>query len=451
MVVLVATLVLTYSRASWAVLGLQFIAVAAWLLWRRSGDKAQAAKVGGIFAGATTALTALLLALPVGRETLSRLFDFAGYSFQGRLRFWDAAVEIFRDWPLGTGLGSFAYTYPQYQKDYIYYSIDPHSWPLQLMSELGIFGVLIAAGVITGVVLWVRKLWRATGGSLTAVLLIAAVLGSLTHAAVDFDYYFGAVTALLGVLLAYGAHLSSPVEQDSTAPPADETRAAKKQRAFTKLGAILTLILLMSAAGYGEFLTLERGMLDRLRSNPQMSSAARLNILEAAKRYNGFNHKTHYQLASLLGAPGNLRDLDRAMEELDLALKLNPAYAQGWALKGLLSTDPAEGDGYLEKALRLDPYNYPDHYFFYANLAQSDEEKLSRLLLGLERIPAEHPIHPDHVRPTWHELNPMWAEWYYELARLTDDPAQKKEYRRIGTTFQAYWEGWLRELEKAGE
>ena len=64
-----------------------------------------------------------------------------------------------------------------------------------------------------------------------------------------------------------------------------------------------------------------------------------------------------------------------------------------------------------------------------ANLAADDEAKRERLLLGLERVPAHHPIRPDHVRPTWHELNPMWAEWYFELARLTDDPEEKALYR----------------------
>jgi len=39
----------------------------------------------------------------------------------------------------------------------------------------------------------------------------------------------------------------------------------------------------------------------------------------------------------------------------------------------------------------------------------------------------------------------MWAQWYYELARLTDDPDQKKLYRARGAAFQAYWEGVMRE------
>ena len=446
-VFLVATLVLTHSRAAWVVMALQFAALAAWALWRRGRGDARISRLIGIFSAAAVICGSVLLALPGGRDTLGRIFDFTGYSFQGRLRFWEAAVEIFRDHPLGVGLGNFAYVYPQYQKDYVYYSIDPHSWPLQLVSELGVFGLLLSLALIAGVVLWVRRVWRGTQGGPAAVLLIAAVGGSLVHAGLDFDYYFGAVTSLLGVLLAVGTHLATPAE--ATSPPAynENDPEHRRRKALARLAALGTMLLLLCAAAYGEMLTLERYQLDHLRDNPGLSPRARLALLENATRYNRFNHRTHYQLASILAAPGDLQDSERARGELDLSLRLNPLYTQGWALKGLLSADPVEGDRYLEKALRIDPYNFPDHYFYYANLARTDAAKRDRLLLGLERIPAEHPIKPDHPRPTWHELNPMWAEWYYELARLTDDPAEKDRYQRIGASFEGYWNMVLRERQ----
>jgi tetratricopeptide (TPR) repeat protein len=197
-------------------------------------------------------------------------------------------------------------------------------------------------------------------------------------------------------------------------------------------------------------LTLERYQLDHLRDNPEMSVALKLTLLSQALQYNRFNDRTHYQVASIIGHPGKEHDPEQAREHVERCLELNPRNARAWALKGLLSADRAAGNTYIERALELDKFNYPEHYYYYANLAPDDETKRERLLLGLERIPAEDPITPDHVRPTWHELNPMWAEWYYELARLTDDPDEKQRYRKRGAAFQGYWEGVLRERSGGG-
>ncbi|MBN2081858.1 O-antigen ligase family protein [bacterium] len=445
-VLLVATLVLTYSRAAWLTLLLQLFALAGWALWRRLAGQPAVERVAGISAGAIAAVCLGLLFLPPVQAALARLLDFQGYSFQGRLRFWQAALEIFRDHPwLGVGPGNFAFVYPQYQLDYIYYSVDPHSWVLQLLSELGLFGLLIVLAVIAGTGWWIRRLWRATGGSAIAIVLIVAVVGSLLHAAVDFDYTFASTTALLGVLLAYGTYLVT----SKTAPPGPEEPEPHKAPLRERIIVTLTVALLVIAGVAGEMLTLERYQLDHLRDYPNLDPAIKLDLLEQALRYNRFDHKTHYQLASILGQPGAKGDKQAALEQLDTCLQLNPRYAPAWALRGLLADDPAQGNADLEHALELDPYNYPEHYYIYANLAPDDAEKRRRLLLGLERIPAHHPIKPDHVRPTWHELNPMWAEWYYELARLTDDEAEKQLYRERGAAFQAYWESVL--AARAGE
>jgi len=438
-VFLLAMLVLTYSRAAWLVLALQLLGLLAWLVWRywRQAPEIQR-RVSAAAAGLAIVLIALSLLPPVS-AVLARIADFQDYSVLGRLRYWRAALEIFADFPwLGVGPGGFAFTFPQYQLDYVFYSVDPHSWPLQLLCELGLIGALLLLAIVAGLWWWTRRLWRGGGGSLSAALVLAAVFGSLLHAAVDFDYTFGATTALLGVMLAWGAHLATPAERVWPAP----TRGAKWLTG-------IAVVLLLAVAGVGELLTLERYQLDRLRENPGISVELKLSLLDQAIRYNRLNHRTHYQAASLLSNPGPMRDDAAARLHLETCLRLNPRYSQGWALKGLLAADKREGEGYLEHALMLDPYNHPEHYYFYANLAADDEAKRERLLLGLERVPAHHPIRPDHVRPTWHELNPMWAEWYFELARLTDDPEEKALYRQRGAAFQAYWESVMAERAAA--
>jgi hypothetical protein len=440
---LMATLMLTYSRASWAVFGLQLLALACWLIWRWLMTR-QAEKLLLWTGAAVAGMLCLLLALAPVREALGRLTHFSGHSMQGRLRFWQAALEIFRDHPLGVGMGNFAFVYPQYQKDWMYYSVDPHSWPLQLLCELGIPGLVIALALIIGAVLWAAKLWRTTGGAAAAVLLTVAVVGSMLHAAFDFDYTFGATTVLLGVLLAYGTHLA--VQRTVPETPSNWQRVAA--------GAVV--LLLVATAVIGEAFTAERYVLDRIDllahsgglggtnlSDEQVQ--ARISLLEQAVGHNRFNYKTQYQLASLLATPGTYQDKERAREALERCLVLNPRYPLAWVLKGLLARPKGEGEQLVKQALDLDPYNNPEHYFYYATLAKDAATRQERLLWGLEMIPVGEPITPSHIRPTWYKLNPMYAEWYFELARLTDNPDMQAEYRKLGATFRGYWE---RELQQ---
>jgi hypothetical protein len=267
----------------------------------------------------------------------------------------------------------------------------------------------------------------------------------------------------LGALLAWGTWLATngrDAVPGALEPGADSTeggsaaidepdgRDAEQRRGAARtwriIGTGVLVLLLAVAVVAGELLTAERFYLDQLRS-PQLSPAQRYETLMKAARYNPLNHTTRYQLAQLLAQPGPLRDREEAREQVDWAIELNERYAVAWALKGLLRRE----DSYIEAALELDPYNYPDHYWYYATLAEDREVRRERLLLGLERIPVTEPITPQHVRPTWYELNPLFAEWYYELARVTDDEQQAARYRRTAAEFEAYWDRVLaqRELE----
>jgi O-antigen ligase len=435
-VYLAATLVLTYSRASWVTFAVQLAGLALYLAWCAAKQRGAGRQLAwGL--GALGGLVLAALALAPVRAVLPTLVNFQDYSMQGRLRFWQAALEIFRDHPLfGVGLGNFAYVYPQYQRDYLYYSVDPHCWILQLAAELGLIGLLAAAAAITGMVLWARRIWRGTQASPVALLLTLAAGGSLLHATVDFDYTFTATTALFGALLALGTYLAQPgaaLVPDAAAGLLAEDASAPR-RAWLVILTSLTGLLLFTAALAGEMLTAERFYVEQLR-NPTLEASTRLDLLYRAAKYNPFDHKTRYQLASLYAQPGSLSDHDAAREQLDWALKFNPRYTPALALKGLLRQDE-QG---LAEALRLDPYNYPEHYWYWASQAKDPQVRRERLLEGLRRIPLTEPVTPEHVRPTWYALNPLLAQWYYELAKLEDDPGQADEYRRTGAKFEAYW------------
>ena len=434
---LALTLVLTYSRASWLVFAGQIVILAGWAAWRRWRKAgAEIAALAGAGLAAVGAL-ALLLLPPVQRGllTISNVHD---YSLQGRLRFWEAALAIIRDHPLlGVGPGAFAYVYPQYQRDWMYYSSDPHSWPLQLICELGLVGVVVLLGIAAGTLWWLRRLWGATGGSAPAALLSVSLLGSLTHCSVDFDYTFGATTALLGVVLALGAHYATAPRAATTQP--DGPLRITRWRAGERVLVWSTGLALLSAAAYGQVFTVERFVLDNVRAMPAAPVRVRRELLEQAARYMPCDFRTRFQLASLLAGAGHGSDVGEARREVAACLELNPRYAAAWALEGLLE-GPGRGDASIAKAIELDPYNYPEHYFYFATLARTDAERLARLKLGLSRIPIDDPIRPDHIRPQWYYLNPMMVTWYEELVRLSPVPADKALYSRRASAFRTYWD-----------
>lgn len=450
---LLATLVLTYSRASWVVMGLQIVALLGYAWWAKTRGPEIPRLAAALGASVVVLLVGLMALVPV-RQALASITNFGGYSMQGRLRYWEAALEIFREHPLlGVGPGNFAYVYPQYQRDFVYYSVDPHSWPLQLLCELGLVGLVVAGAVLAGFFLWAKLLLAKRTGGLVSGLIVAAVGGSMLHAAFDFDYTFGATTSLLGALLAYGSYRADKQEQ-----PLQNTISTG-----LRLRDSAIVLLLVVAAGFGEVLTIERYSLDHLRDNPGLNQGLRLELLNQAIRANPYNHATHYQRgAGLLataggGSPGagfalapDAEIKEQALVEIEWALELNPRYPRALALKGLLTKPPWEGEVFLEEALALDPYNYPEHYYYYASLAENDEIKLERLQAGMNAIPAHDPITPDHVRPNWYELNPLFSQWWYEMSRLTDDPADKDLFRKRAVRFKVYWDGQQGKVGNAG-
>lgn len=429
---LAVTLVFTFSRASWLVFALQLAACGGWLLWRRLRGWGEAERMLGWGAGVLALGAVALFSQPFTMRVLASIANPGDYSLQGRLRFWQAALDIFASRPwLGAGLGGFAFTYPQYQQDWRYYSVDPHSWPLQLLCEMGLVGACIALAIVAGVGWWLRRLWRSTSAAPAALLLSCAVLGSLAHAAVDFDYTFGATTALLGAILALGSHLAS-------APPEPVALASSwRLPVWHRVAIWLTAAALLGAAVAGQGLTFERYMLDRLRDSQRLTSAQQLGLLRQAIRFVPYNFRTRYQLASLLAQPGREQDRPEAKRQLDACLRLNRKYTLAWALKGRLD-GPGSGDASLEYALKLDPFNYPEHYFLWASLAQDDDARRERLQLGLKRIPIDDPIPAHHIRPTWYKLNPMMVSWYEELERVAKTEEERQLYRSRKEVFKQF-------------
>jgi O-antigen ligase len=421
---LLITLVLTASRAATFAMVLQLGVFALAVLRQRLRWGNLATVLAGL----------VLLGTPVaaGALYLRSHFD---YSLLGRLRFWDASLRMALEHPLGVGLGGFRYAYPQYQVDWQYYSVDPHSWPIQLLAELGIPGALLALVIAVGVVRWARRAVAAgsAGSGLTGWLAVVAVGGSLLHAAFDFDYTFAATTAVLGVLLAYGT--APRAKAAESAGPVATEQVNISQRPLRTVAALWLLAL----CGWGQLLTLERFVLDELRAaqiaDPRLSAARRVELLRQAVSLMPRDEAAQLDLAHALAEREGKRSR-AAHDHATRAAQLAPHNAAAYALLGALASSPQDADAQFRRALKLDPYNHPEFYFAWASAAQTPEQRYERLKLGVERIPMEAPIQPDHVRyPDWHQFNPIWGKWWSQLAQLETDPAAKRKYAEIAARF----------------
>ena len=132
-------------------------------------------------------------------------------SSSSRWEWWKEAWHVFEDQPLhGTGAGSFELAHRLLRNSSVV-ATEPHNLPLQLLSETGIVGALLAAGSLgaagVGVVRRVRRLDREEREAGLALALGA--LAFVLHALVDFDWDFVSVCApfllSVGVLLGGGA------------------------------------------------------------------------------------------------------------------------------------------------------------------------------------------------------------------------------------------------------
>jgi hypothetical protein len=125
---------------------------------------------------------------------------FGSASSGNRWTWWGQAWNAFIRHPGGgTGAGTFALTSTVDAHNSLQTTVEPHNTPLQFLSETGIVGFLLYAGMIAAVVVTVlRRRDRAT----LALAFVALV--ALVHSIVDIDWDFvatqGLVFGLCGVL-----------------------------------------------------------------------------------------------------------------------------------------------------------------------------------------------------------------------------------------------------------
>jgi O-Antigen ligase len=128
----------------------------------------------------------------------------ASVSSSNRFRWWQEAWNAFVDNPAqGTGAGTFGLT-DRLERNSSLAVVEPHSTPLQFLTETGIVGFLLWVAVIATASV---AIWRRGRNGATLALALAAAF-AVVHSLVDIDWDYVAVQGPL--LLVVGALASAP-------------------------------------------------------------------------------------------------------------------------------------------------------------------------------------------------------------------------------------------------
>lgn len=266
---------------------------------------------------------------------------------------WTEAAGAFSDRPVaGWGAGSFPVVHREYRKNRLDV-LQPHSVPLQFLSETGIVGFGLAAGGL-GLLLWmgiagVRRLAPGHERELAAALLGASIAW-LVHGLYDWDWDIPAVSfpalAFVGML---------------AARPRAPTSATRPQRpgrvivlaAATLVGCTVALSSLLPAwsdAKAGAVIA----ELGASSSNPHALVRAERSA-ELASRLNPLEIRSLLAAATAAAYAGRPQ---AARAYLLRAVERQPSSVQAWL--ALASLGPSSGDRRverlaIERALELDP------------------------------------------------------------------------------------------------
>jgi len=229
-----------------------------------------------------------------------------------RLQNWLSAWEIFSAHPLGSGLNTYAVLYLQHQQPGANETQFAHNTPLQLLAELGVFGLV----VLIPLVFWFGSRLRNTPREGIERWLFLALVVWITHNLMDINVYFGSIGAV-GAVLA-GMLMWTP------APKAQVDRNNWRRLVGGLTGGLAVLAILSSGAIYvsGEFLFRARAELEFQRideARATLRTAALINPFDSS-----IMHEAGQTELELFHTTGDREHLRASRDYFSRAIRLSP-------------------------------------------------------------------------------------------------------------------------------
>ncbi|MDP8230593.1 MAG: O-antigen ligase family protein [Candidatus Gorgyraea atricola] len=283
----------------------------------------------------------------VGRVSSYRYLDFSG-----RLDIWKASLSMIKDnWFLGTGPGTFIYSFPKYRLAGMNMLVNyAHNDYLHVLSELGVFALGIMVFTIFTIVKKAIRTYRVANSSFKMWISLALATGILSiaiHGIGDFNFYMPANAILFTVFSAFIFNLSSRKEKKI------EPLVIKHGPVFKPLvlTAVIALIIFITSSLAADVCRLSS---QKALSNNELNKAEYMMFL--ATRICPLNYKYHYELAKIYDKK---TDVKRSAQSYERSIALNPLDA--WSWMGLADNyyrrNIGLADSAYRKAVELDPLN----------------------------------------------------------------------------------------------
>lgn len=122
-------------------------------------------------------------------------------SFNTRITFIKDGFKIFKDgWLFGAGGGAWSILNFKYQS-FLYWSTQTHNYPLQVMIETGLFGIIILIMLFIAIVRGFIKVYKNTtsedvNGMVVQSAIFTSIVFLFLHAAMDFDFSLSSIYLL---------------------------------------------------------------------------------------------------------------------------------------------------------------------------------------------------------------------------------------------------------------
>lgn len=409
----------TSSRGGWLGTAVALLAIAAlfaldrrlWIadLWRRVRSRPVYLVVMGLFSvGVLVAVGALLV-----RQTQHPSH---GPLFSARQSLWHPVWLAFAQSPLwGTGPATYA-TWAMQTRSVPPYSLYPHahSYPLHVLLESGLLGVLTLGWLAAAVLRSVLSRWRssAVGARSWLMAAVAALTATAVHSLVDTPQTLPGFSFLIVLILA-------ALESPSLPSP----RAVWVERGSrVLLGPVWLVMIGALAVGMVRYAEYAQGV--ELASSERYGEAApvldRVAERDANLAANWFQAGyTHAEIGLRQDDASHLR---QAVEAYRAGLALEPNYAVNWAQLGVLLWHMGDEPGAreaLQQAVERAPAEAAFHLTSGAfEEAMGNSERAGDLYFeGLERRPAWADSFFFRASPLREDAR---AHWIAERSVLTD-------------------------------
>jgi tetratricopeptide (TPR) repeat protein len=363
-----ASLGLALSAGKAAVFGLFVSAALAGhlLYWSDAASAARRRALAWLACAMAGALIVGTLSLP--GDSLRRLAGGPG-AWAGSVDFreitWAGTWDLARARPLtGWGPGTFSAAYPGFrrpeamaaQEQHSYEVTDPENWPLHLLAEVGLLGLVAAVVLLKAVLMPLRRKARAwdrdPGGAGLCLALLCGVAACLACNLASLDLFLPSTLLPLLLLLALGTAVTADRAPSIALNPGNTAR-------------VLVSLGLAFMAGVPVVQALLDGQAARLLAQGQaLSQSERFNeavpVYQLALQFDPGLLEARYFLGSSLLDAGGDTNLAQAGEAFAALRSYAPDYVQVHAKLGRLYTAQGRVDEAAleyQKQLKLDPWD----------------------------------------------------------------------------------------------